>query len=196
MQATIGQKFLEDTCGISPLQSSGYTFIMMFCTMATLILSSILSRLLNNNRKGFLIFNGLATLTAVMLLLFGTIFHSSPQYFLVAFILLALASGTSPVIVLMIKEMNPPEKVAVSIGIQNTSAYIMVAVMAQVVGKVLDIFKDSVIITEKSRIYPSSAYITLFAIMLLFSLIGVAAAFYSRETNGRNMGGCYGRPRQ
>jgi cyanate permease len=196
LQATIGPKFLEDFCGITPLQSSGYAFIMMFCTMASLMISSILSRLLNNNRKSFLVFNGFATLTATMLLLFGTIFHASPQCFLTAFILLALASGTSPVVVLMIKEMNPPEKVAVSIGILNAAAYVMVAIMSQVIGKVLDIFKDSATITEKSIIYPASAYITLFSILLLVALVGAAASFYSRETNGKSIGDTYGRLRR
>jgi cyanate permease len=193
IQATIGPKFLEDICGISPLQSSGYTFIMMLCTMVSLLLSGIISKLLNNNRKGFLVFYGLATLIASFMLLAGTIFRASPQFFLVAFILLALAAGTSPVVVLMMKEMNPPEKVAVSIGIFNASAYIMVAVMSQIIGRVLDIFKDSIIVTEKARIYPASAYITLFSILLLFSLVAVAASFYSRETNGKNLGDCYGR---
>jgi cyanate permease len=196
LQATIGPKFLEDFCGITPLQSSGYAFIMMFSTMASLMISSILSRLLNNNRKSFLVFNGFATLTATMMLLFGTIFHASPQCFLTAFILLALASGTSPVVVLMIKEMNPPEKVAVSIGILNTAAYVMVAIMSQVIGRVLDIFKDSATVTEKSIIYPASAYITLFSILLLVALTGAAASFYSRETNGKNLGDTYGRLRR
>ncbi|MFA6104452.1 MAG: MFS transporter [Victivallaceae bacterium] len=192
-QATIGPKFLEDVCGISPLQSSGYTFIMMLCTMSSLILSGILSKLLNNNRKGFLIFYGAATLAATLMLLTGTVFRASPQFFLVAFILLALAAGTSPVTTLMLKEMNPPEKVAVSIGILNASAYIMVAVMSQVIGRVLDLFKDSIIVTDKARVYPASAYITLFSILLLVALAAAAASFYGRETNGKNLGDCYGR---
>ena len=192
-QATIGPKFLEDVCGISPLQSSGYTFIMMLCTMSSLILSGILSKLLNNNRKGFLIFYGAATLAATLMLLTGTVFRASPQFFLVAFILLALAAGTSPVTTLMLKEMNPPEKVAVSIGILNASAYIMVAVMSQVIGSVLDLFKDSIIVTDKARVYPASAYITLFSILLLVALAAAAASFYGRETNGKNLGDCYGR---
>ena len=193
IQATIGPKFLEDICGISPLQSSGYTFIMMLCTMGSLLFSGIISKLLNNNRKGFLVFYGMATLTASLLLLTGTIMGSSPQFFLAAFILLALAAGTSPVVVLMMKEMNPPEKVAVSIGIFNTAAYVMVAVMSQIIGRVLDIFKDQIIVTDKARIYPASAYITLFSILVLVSLAAVAASFYSRETNGKNSGDCYGR---
>ncbi len=193
IQATIGPKFLEDICGISPLQSSGYTFIMMLCTMGMLALSGILSKLLNNNRKGFLIFCGAATLTASLLLLLGTIFLASPRFFLVSFILLALAAGSSPVVVLMMKEMNPPEKVAVSIGIMNASSYIMVAVMSQVIGLVLNLFKNSIIVTDKARIYPQSAYITLFSILLLVSMVAVAASFYGRETNGKNLKDSYGR---
>ncbi len=193
IQATIGQKFLEDICGISPLQSSGYTFIMMLCTMSSLALSGILSKLLNNNRKGFLVFYGVAPLVATVLLLTGTIFRASPQFFLVAFILLALAAGTSPVTTLLMKEMNPPGKVAVSIGILNTTAYIMVGVMSQVIGRVLDIFSDSITVTDKARIYPPKAYITLFSILLLVALAAAAASFYSRESNGKNLGDRYGR---
>ena len=65
--------------------------------------------------------------------------------------------------------------------------------MSQIIGRVLDIFKDQIIVTDKARIYPASAYITLFSILVLVSLAAVAASFYSRETNGKNLGDCYGR---
>ena len=63
----------------------------------------------------------------------------------------------------------------------------MVAVMAQIIGQVLDIFKDSAVITEKARIYPPSAYITIFGIFLAMSIVAVFASFYCRETHGRNI---------
>jgi hypothetical protein len=85
------------------------------------------------------------------------------------------------------KEINPPGNVAISIGIFNTVVYIMVAVISKLTGQVLDFFKGSAIITAKSTIYPSSAYMTLFGIMLAISVLAFVSSLYCRETNGNNI---------
>ncbi len=189
IQATIGSKFLEDFCGISPLASSGYTFTMMFFTMSAMLLSGFASKMIGNRRKCFVIFNGVSTMIAMLMILTGIIFRLHPSFFLAAFILSATASGCTPVNASFMRELNPPDKVAVSIGIFNTVVYAMVAVMAQVIGQVLDSFKDMAVNTEKARVYPPSAYITIFSIFLAFSIVAVVASFYSRETHGRNIAG-------
>jgi MFS family permease len=187
IQATIGSKFLEDSCGIPPLTSSGYTFTMMGFTLSVMLFSGFASKMIGNRRKCFVIFNAITTMLAMTMILTGIIFKLHPSFFLVAFILSATASGCTPVNASFMRELNPPNKVAVSIGIFNTVVYVMVAVMAQVIGQVLDIFKDSALITEKARIYPPSAYITIFGIFLALSIVAVVASFYCRETHGRNI---------
>ncbi len=187
LQATIGSKFLEDFCGISPLASSGYTFTMMLFTLSAMLLSGFASKMIGNRRKCFVVFNGISTMIAMMMILTGIIFRLHPSFFLVAFVLSATASGCTPVNASFMKELNPPDKVAISIGIFNTIVYVMVAVTAQMIGQILDMFKDSALVTEKARVYPPSAYITIFGIFLVFSIVAVVASFYSRETHGKNI---------
>lgn len=187
IQATVGSKFLEDFCGISPLSSSGYTFTMMLFTLSAMLLSGFASKMMGNRRKCFVIFNGSATMVAMLMILTGIIFKLHSSFFLIAFVISGTASGCTPVNASFMKELNPPDKIAISIGIFNTVVYVMVAIMAQIIGLVLDIFKDKVVITEKARVYPPSAYITIFGIFLAFSIVAVIASFYSRETHGKNI---------
>ena len=187
LQATIGPKFIEDICGVSPLISSGYTFIMMLSTMAMLFFSGFISRVLGNKRRVFLLFSGLSTMIAILMFLVGIIFRMPLPFYLPAYILLALAAGTTPVLVSLTKEINSSDNVAIAIGLLNTSAYVMVAIFSQLIGVVLDRFSGSANIIGKNMVYPSEAYITLFVILLGFSVIAFIASIYSRETNGENI---------
>ena len=98
-----------------------------------------------------------------------------------------MAAGCTPVNAAFMREINPPGKVAISIGIYNTAAYAMVAIMSQVIGVILDIFNDRVVVTANSKIYPPSAYMSLFGTFLVLSVIAFAASFHIRETHGRNI---------
>jgi cyanate permease len=187
LQATIGQKFLEDFCGITTMESANYTFVMMLFTMSGMFISGFISRLIGNKRKCFIVFNAVATILAMLLILSGISLKLSAAFFFIPYILSAAAAGCTPVNATFMKEINPPGNVAISIGIFNSVVYIMVAVVSKLIGQVLDIFKSSAIITAKSTIYPPSAYITLFSIMLAISLIALVASLYCRETNGNNI---------
>jgi MFS family permease len=155
--------------------------------MSGMFLSGFISRLIGNKRKCFIIFNAVATSLAMLLILSGISLKLSAAFFFIPYILSAAAAGCTPVNATFMKEINPPGNVAISIGIFNSVVYIMVAVISKLIGQVLDIFKSSAIITAKSTIYPPSAYITLFSIMLAISLIALVASLYCRETNGNNI---------
>jgi|GEM_PF-4023466 len=81
----------------------------------------------------------------------------------------------------MMAESNGNE-VAIAIGLLNTAVYVMVAFFSQLIGSVLDIFKTAINFTEKSTVYPSTAYIAIFGILLVFALAAVIFSLYSRET--------------
>lgn len=181
IQATIGAKLLEDLCRITPLQSSNYTFIMMLVTMTTLFSSGLISRCLGNKRKIFLLFASVSTLIATAIFLLGSSTGMPPCFFLPGYLLLAIACGISPVVVSMMAESNE-NQVAIAIGLLNTAVYVMVAFFSQLIGSVLDIFKTAINFTEKSTVYPPTAYIAIFGILLVFALAAVISSCYSRET--------------
>lgn len=187
LQATVGAKFLEDFCGISSLSASNYTLAMMISVMSSMTLSGIFSRLLGNRRKCFVIFNGASTMLATCLLLCGTLFRLPAPFFLVGFILPAAASGCTPVNVSLMKEINEPDKAAISVGIMNTTTYAMVAVMSQISGKILDLFSSEATTVNGVTIYPHSAYVALFAVLLSVAVIPFTASFFCAETKGENV---------
>jgi hypothetical protein len=187
IQATIGPKFLQDVCGLSSLAASNYTFAMMLSMLTVMLFSGLVSKQLGSRRKGFLVFNSVATMVAMLTIVLGIVFKLSPAIFLCAFVLSAAAAGCTPVNASFMKELNPPGNVAVSIGLFNTVTYVMVALMTQGVGQVLDHFKASALIINKVMVYPPAAYLTLFGILLGLSAFAFIGSLYSRETYGLNI---------
>ncbi len=187
IQATIGPKVLEDFCGISSLTATNYTFIMMFCTISSMLLSGMVSRVLGNKRKLFIIVYSVSTLFAMLILLLATIFKFPSWVFLIGYIFPAISAGFTPVTVSMMKELNRADNAAVAVGMMNTVTYGMVAIMSQVTGRILDLFRDSATVINNATIYPRIAYITLFGVFLFVALIPFIASFFSRETNGENI---------
>ncbi|MEI6168383.1 MAG: MFS transporter [bacterium] len=189
IQATIGPKFLQDFCGLSSLASSNFTFAMMLSMLTVMLFSGLVSKQLGSRRKGFLVFNSVATMVAMLTIVLGIVFKLPPAIFLCAFVLSAAAAGCTPVNAAFMKELNPPGNVAVSIGIFNTVTYAMVALMAQGVGQVLDHFKASAVVVNKVMVYPPAAYLALFGILLGVSIWAFTMSLYSRETHGLNING-------
>ena len=183
LQMMIGQKFIEDFCGVTALEASGLTFVMMLFTMATLPVCGLVSDRFGNRRLPFLIFAAVATLTGVLLILVGIHCKMPPGYFLCAFIPPALCSGCAPVIQSMMKEQNPPDAVATSIGVANAATYVMIAIITQMAGQVMDLFNSQAVITTKARVYPPSAYVALFSILLALSLVALIASCFGHETS-------------
>lgn len=187
VQMTIGQKFIEDFCGISAMQASKLTFSMMLFTMLALPICGLISKKFHNRRNPFLIFVAAGAAIGMVLVLIGIHFKMPPWFFLCAFIPPALGSGCTPVILSMMKEHNPPKAIGTSVGLLNAAAYVMISLTSQVVGKSLDWFNSQALITERARIYPPAAYTCLFSILLVIALIALCVSFFSRETHGRNL---------
>jgi len=186
LQMTMGQKFIEDFCGVTALKASGLTFTMMLFTMIAMPLSGVISKRFDNRRTPFIKFVAAGAVIGVILILLGIYFKMPPWYFLCSFILPALGTGCTPVFLSAMKEHNPPRAVATSVGVSNAVTYVMISLSTQLSGWVLDWFNGQVVITAKARIYPPAAYLTLFSILLVIALISLIASFSCRETYGRN----------
>lgn len=191
IQATIGPKFIGDFLKLEAGQSTTYTFVMMLFTMMMMFSSGHLSRLLGNKRKPFLVFGSINTLLAVVILLAGVLFKFPPACFLVAYVMLAVSGGLTPVTVSFLKELNPRDVSALSVGLQNTACYIAVAASAYLIGLILDVFKKSAVAFNGTWVYPAEAYITIFTVMLFFAFISVVSSLRSRETSGQCIYGPY-----
>jgi len=184
LQMTIGQKFIGDFCEITALEATKLTFVMMLFTLATLPVCGVVSKRFRNLRKPFLIFMAAAAVAGTALILVGIHWVMPPWFFLCALIPMAIGSGSTPVILSMMREQNHPQAVATSVGLLNASVYLMIALTTQVSGRVLEAFHSEAVITRASTVYPPAAYGLLFAILLAIATISLIASLFSRETHG------------
>lgn len=188
LQSTIGPKFIEDFLRLQGRDSTRYTFVMMLTTMIIMLVSGPLSRVLGNKRKPFLLFASFNGLGAVALLLTGMIFKLPSGCFMLAYAMLAVSAGMTPVTVSFVKELSPRDLAGLAVGTQNTITYVTVATAAGLIGLVLDAFKSGTTISASgAKVYPPAAYLTLFVMMAFFSVISIVAACKSRETHGENV---------
>jgi len=187
IQAVIGIKFLQDIRGFTAVRSSNYTFIMMLCTISVMLFSGMLSKALGNKRKIFLMCNGVLVFSSVLLVLLSVIYNLPAYLFLIAFSTMAFCSGFAPVNVSLMKEVNHPDRAAISVGTLNTVVYVLVAVMSQLIGMVLDRYSASAVTEGDVTIYPKEAYVTLFSILLGCSVISMISSFFNKETYGENI---------
>lgn len=188
IQSTIGSKFIGDFLDLSPSQATHYTFVMMLFTLTTMLVAGPLSRMCGNKRKPFVIFASINCLSAVSLLLGGVLFKLPAFCFMVAYVMLAISAGFTPVTVSFIKELNSKDVAGLSVGTQNTATYVSVAISAGLIGLILDIFKKETIMTASGAIiYPTMGYVAIFSTMFIFASLSVIAAFKTQETHGENI---------
>ncbi len=75
-----------------------------------------------------------------------------------------------------------------AVGILNFSAYVMVAIFANLAGFILDCFrKYAATAADGAIIYPQIAYLTLFGLLSLIALGTFRLSLTMPETYGRNI---------
>lgn len=188
IQSTIGSKFIGDFLDLPPSKATHYTFVMMLFTLTTMLVAGALSKMLGNKRKPFIIFASFNSWSAVSLLLCGVLFELPSCCFMLAYIMLAVSAGFTPITVSFIKELNSKDAAGLSVGTQNTATYVSVAISAGLIGFILDRFKKEVIITSSGNIiYPTAGYVAIFSMMFIFAIVSVLAALKTQETHGKNI---------
>jgi len=183
-QASIGKKMLTDCCGITSARAAGITFVMMIVCATASSLSGFVSRLIGNRRKPIIIactFLNLVT-NAVLALHLG----GAPDYRLIAagFVILALAASPAPITLSAVKEVNLSKAAATSVGIANCTAYVLVAVVTNLAGVVMDSFAGQACQTAQGIVYPVLAYRLIITVCAVLAAAGFAASFFVRETRG------------
>ena len=185
LQATIGKKFLEDFAGIAGSRASSFGGVMMLVAMVTIFLSGFILRLMGNRRKPALVACCALTFVSLCALLFNMARDVPGWMYLVPYIgFAASSSGSSMFGACLMKEVNPSHLVAASVGMLNSTAYLIMALGMNVSGMILDLFKDKADVTERCIIYPPQAYAAIFWILLAFAAVSLVASCFSRETRG------------
>ncbi len=180
LQATLGKKFLQDTCGVPPSTAAAFTFAMMLVCMTGIFLGGLLARH-SRRRRPFILCGSLLTLTAAAALLLGVTCALPRGYFLATYTLLALASSFSVIYTTTAKELNPRAAAGTAIGLLNAGAYFGVALLTSAVGIILDAYAGQAVKTSAAVLYPRAAYQSVFALCVLLAAVSCLCAWCVRE---------------
>jgi MFS family permease len=183
-QATVGKKMLEDCFGLTSARAAAITFAMAIANITGTVLSGFVCRLISNRRKpliliaSFCLVLSLAGMLAVMAGVLGV------SWIMLCYIVLALAGCCGPIFSSVMKETNPPDSVATSIGYINFTCYSLIALLGSASGIILDAFKTSAHTFNNVLMYPPRAYALLLTLCLVLALAALVMAFFVRETRG------------
>ena len=186
IQTSIGKKMLSDACGANSSQAAAIMFCMLLTCMIFTSLSGFLSRLIGNRRKP-LIIGGTSLTLAVLVFMLWILAKPTNTAGLMATgcILLGVSVSISPLLACAMKEVNPEEAAATSIGLGNCLSYLCVAIVTNIAGLVMDAFSAQAVATTEAIIYPAGAYRMILLGCIIIAAISWGSAFWIVETHGR-----------
>lgn len=185
-QASIGKKMLSDVCGIGSARAASILFIMLLVCMLVTSLAGFVSRLIGNRRKPMLV--GVTTLmlgTTAFLVWVLARPSCAPGLVTAGYMVMAIAASASPIFCSSMKEVNPEEAAATSVGFINCLSYLCVAATSNLAGLVLDMFHGQAVITPSAIIYPISAYRLILLGCLVAAAVSWISALFITETRGQ-----------
>jgi MFS family permease len=183
-QATIGKKMLTDCCGISSAHAASIIFLMMIVCASAASVSGFIARLIGNRRKPIILSCTFLMLAATALMAFFT--HGRPDYRIIGagFVIFALAASPSPITLSVAKEVNPGPAAATSVGLSNCASYIVVAIITNLAGMIMDCFREQACLTSQGVVYPIIAYRLILTGCAALAVCSTVAACFIRETKG------------
>jgi MFS family permease len=183
LQNTLGKKFLMDAGGLGPSEASTFTLIMVATAAGVVFFSGVLSRWIGNRRKPLAVAAVALTLVATSVILACIELRLAGWVFLCAYMMYAVSTGLAAMFVAAVREVNPPSVTAVSVGYYNGGGYLIVALVTQAAGAILNRYPAAV--TATATVYPHEAYRTLFLTLLGVAAVAMACTLAMRETHGR-----------
>lgn len=184
-QASIGKKMLSDACGTNSAQAAAIMFGMFLACMIVTSLAGFLSRLIGNRRKPLIVGGTSLTLGTLAFMLWALAHPSGTAGLMAAgCILLGMSVSVSPLIVSTMKEINPEEAAATSVGFINCLSYLCVAATTNLAGIVMDTFREQAVVTTQAIIYPASAYRMILLGCLVAAAVSWISSLFISETRG------------
>ena len=186
-QTLLGKKFLEDYCSMSAVAAGWVLAASWILAAAANFGMPLLSRLMGERRKPFMLFMAIGTLISAGGLIPALVFEwRMPWFFISLFILLAICSNMSPVFLSILRETNPPDNLGICASLSNFVPFALIALLGNLAGFLMELF-EPVITDEGVRVYGTHSYIAVFLLYTLFALIGLFLAFGIRETRGQHL---------
>ena len=183
MPTVVGAKFLQDFAGLSAAVASSCSTVMLIVGACMNVITGCLIQRHPNREKQFLTFTGAVMTTGLALALAGVLTGASGGLLYAAFVVMAFASGFSPVTNTYVQHLNPKAITGTTLGLMNACTYALVSLFGKAAGLALDAFRDQATVTPDAIIYPPAAYISLLAAFTAAALASaLLAAFAAHNT--------------
>ena len=168
IQTIIGKKFLEDFCAYTPARAALVLSIMAIVAALFNIINASVCKLCHNHRVLFL--KGAAVVTFLSLLTICCLIYFDIKSILIAIIFCILAGNAilSSLLVPVLHITNKKIVSSTAVSILNFSFFMMVGILGNLTGFILNIFEPTRVGTK--LIYCNNSYLLLFGTFLLLSL--------------------------
>jgi len=185
MQTVLGKKFLQDFGGLSSSAAAACVLAMTITSTCCMLLGGGLPRLFGERRRPIIMGGASLLALSIATLLIATLTNAPSWVFPISYILMVAAGIAQPSSSSVMKELNRPESMALSLAIVNGLSYIAAGTIGQVGGLILDHHRATATITASgSVIYPHTAYIALFVFLSVLAILNLLAAWSVPETQG------------
>jgi MFS family permease len=184
-QATIGKKLLGDCFHLSSGASATFMFIMLSVSVVVTLLAGFILRYFRQQYRpllitGWAIFS-LSCLGMVLALSPGT---QSLTLVKVCYLGMAVATFTGPIYTTAVSRTCASEALGTAIGVLNGSLYLIISLLANASGLMLDAYQKEAVRTPSAWIYPMEAYRLFFIVCAGLCLISLPALLWLRQKAG------------
>ena len=180
IQTVIGKKFLEDFCLMPVMTAATILSVMGLLYAVAGSAIAFMSKASLNRRTIFLRISSFNTLLVFGLTLLCVCLDVRSPLIAVGFCTISFGASLSPLLVPLLHDYNGQKVANTAISVMTCGFYLVVAVLGSVVGFCLDYFSHMRV--ENSYAAHSSAYISIFAILFLLSVISFIFVFRIEES--------------
>ena len=180
LQTVIGKKFLEDFCGINLMHAAVILSLMGALYASAGPVLAALSKFLLNRKTIFLKITAINTFCVLLFTLSCLIFDIKTPIIAVLFCSVAFFACLSPLLIPLLHDYNPDKEASISVCVMTASFYFIVAILGNVAGNILNMFEP--VIRNGISVYSNKAYITIFLILIVLSVISLINAFKIKDS--------------
>ncbi len=173
-QATLGKKLVSDCFGLQPEESAGFMFVMLSTSIVVTLMSGFILKLFKQQYRPLLVGGWLILVFSCL----GLILALSPGFHSltlvkICYLGLAVASFTGPIFTTAVTMTCTTEALGTAVGLMNGSLYIIISILANAAGLILDLHQKEAIRTPTAWIYPFEAYRLFFILSVILCLIAL-----------------------
>ncbi|MBO5793424.1 MAG: MFS transporter [Lentisphaeria bacterium] len=185
IHTVIGKKFLEDFCMMSTEKAAFYITILGIIASVSAFCMALVSQMCGGRRKIFLVMSGCVAVFSYGFILVAICCNWRTSFVGILLFAVAWFANQGTISVPTMKDTNVPEAMGAIVSLCNGLVYLMVALLGNAVGLLLDLFEP--VKRGNVLIYTNNSYMAVFLLFLLLSCCTLYNACRLRDTRGENV---------